>query len=144
MPLFVLDCSITLSWLLPDEKKSSAYKGDFFLDVIAEQGTIVPILWPLEIGNALLYAERRSRIRRDQRKKILNLLEALPITVDTDTNRHAWHETIHLAQEFQLTLYDAAYLELALRQALPLATFDTALIKAAMKKNIYFSPTVDG
>ena len=123
---FVLDCSVAISWLMPDE-----YFEAHFLDQVAEKGAIVPSLWSLEVGNVLLLAERHKRISAEQRHKALYTLLELPIIVDPMTSHHAWLETMELAERYGLTLYDASYLELALRRSLPLATFDKPLKRAA-------------
>ena len=126
MAALVLDCSVAVSWLMPDEDAHTKV-----LERIAEQGAVVPGLWFLEIGNVLLMAERRNRITSYQRLEALSLLQQLPITVDNLSLQHVWHETMNLALQYQLTLYDACYLELAQRLMLPLATYDKSLIKAA-------------
>ena len=126
MPAFVLDCSVTISWFMPDESL-----GFNFLDRLAEEEAVVPSLWSLEIGNVLLFAERKKRITLEQRRKAIHILMELPIIVDTMTSNHAWLETMELAERHNLTLYDASYLELSLRRSLPLATFDKSLKKAA-------------
>lgn len=96
---FVLDCSVTISWFMPDES------FDFnFLDQVAEEGAIVPSLWSLEIGNVLLIAERKKRITLEQRQKAIHILSELPIVVDTMTSNHAWLETMELAERHNLTL----------------------------------------
>jgi predicted nucleic acid-binding protein len=132
---FVLDCSVTISWFMPDES------FDFnFLDQVAEEGAIVPSLWSLEIGNVLLIAERKKRITLEQRQKAIHILSELPIVVDTMTSNHAWLETMELAERHNLTLYDASYLELSLRRSLPLATFDKSLKKAAELSGVCVKP----
>lgn len=128
---FVLDCSVTVSWLMLDES------FDFnFLNQVVEKGAIVPSLWSLEIGNVLLIAERKKRITTEQRQKSIHTLAELPIIVDMQTSDHAWLETMEIAERYDLTLYDASYLELALRRSLPLATFDKSLKRAAEKANV--------
>jgi predicted nucleic acid-binding protein len=117
---------VTISWFMPDESL-----GFDFLDRLAEEGAVVPSLWSLEIGNVLLFAERKKRITLEQRRKAIHILMELPIIVDTMTSNHAWLETMELAERYSLTLYDASYLELSLRRSLPLATFDKSLKKAA-------------
>jgi predicted nucleic acid-binding protein len=92
---------------------------------------VVPAHWRLEVGNALLMAERRGRIRAGRVDAVWRLLAALPIEVDAETNARAWEGAAELARRHGLTLYDAAYLELAARRRLPLATFDGALVRAA-------------
>ena len=101
------------------------------LDQVTENGAIVPSLWSLEVGNVLLIAERKKRITLEQRQKALHTLTELPIVVDAMTSDHAWLETMELAERYDLTLYDATYLELSLRRSLPLATFDNFLKRAA-------------
>jgi predicted nucleic acid-binding protein len=91
----------------------------------------VPQLWPLEVLNGLNMAERRKRIDAARRKGLAAFLRALPITVDADTATEAWDGIQRLAIRFRLTLYDAAYLELAQRRELPLATLDKQLRTAA-------------
>ncbi|MFO1155721.1 MAG: type II toxin-antitoxin system VapC family toxin [Rhodospirillales bacterium] len=133
MPALVLDCSVTLGWLLADEQPAAAAQ---ILDLVAEKGAMAPGLWPLEVGNALLVAERRGRLSSRNRTQALQGLAGLPIEIDDETAGRAWRETLALAEAHNLTLYDAAYLELALRRSLPLATFDTALRTAAVKAGV--------
>ena len=132
---FVLDCSVTISWFMPDESSDLN-----FLERVAKEGAIVTSLWPLEIGNVLLLSERKSRITVEQRQKALHVLTRLPIVVDTMTSNNAWLETMELAERYDLTLYDASYLELSLRRSLPLATFDKQLKKAAELSGVYVLP----
>ncbi len=128
MPALVLDCSATLAWLLADQQPVVAAQ---ILDLVAEKGAMAPGLWPLEVGNALLVAERRGRLSSQNRTEALRGLAGLPIKIDDETAGRAWRETLALAETYHLTVYDAAYLELALRYSLPLATFDAALRIAA-------------
>lgn len=130
-PAFVVDCSVTISWLMPDESFDA-----HSLNQVIEKGAIVPSLWSLEVGNVLLMAERHKRISLQQRHKALYTLIELPIIVDSMTSHHAWLETMELAERYGLTLYDASYLELALRRSLPLATLDKSLKKAAQSAGI--------
>ena len=122
----VLDSSVVLSWCLPDEGGA-----DQIQKTVARAGAIAPAHWPLEVANALLMAERRQRITTDFRNATLQDLGTLPITLDAETSARAWHDTLQLAETHRLTLYDAAYLELAQRRALPLATLDAELGAAA-------------
>lgn len=124
MPALVLDCSVTLAWLLADEQSAAVAA---VLDQVVAEAAIAPSLWPLEVGNALLMAERRGRLSYHHRVQALQDLTDLPIDIDDETTDRAWRETLALAETHRLTLYDAAYLELALRRSLPLATLDTAL-----------------
>jgi predicted nucleic acid-binding protein len=103
---------------------------------VAEAGAVVPALWKLEVANGLQMALRRKRIDSAYRDAALGHLGRMPITVDVDTATHAWTGTLQLADRFGLTLYDAAYLELARRRALPLATLDAQLRDAGRSLGI--------
>jgi predicted nucleic acid-binding protein len=98
---------------------------------VLEDGAYAPDIWKLEVGNTLLLAERHGRIAPEHRARALQQLSTLPIAVDLETAGQAWSGTWQLAQRFRLTLYDAAYLELAQRRALPLATLDRDLRRGA-------------
>ena len=102
-------------------------------EVAAGTTVIVPALWYLEISNVLLIAQRRHRLTAVQRKAALEKLTALQFTVDEEGVRHAFGKTSELAEKYGLTIYDAIYLELALRRSLPLATRDEALKTAAKR-----------
>lgn len=124
----VLDSSATLAWIYGDET-TDAIRAVF--DQVAEAGAVVPALWRLEVANSLTVAVRRNRIDADFRRGALADLALLDISIDPHTDNQAWGETLHLADRYRLTLYDAAYLELAHRRKLPLATLDQALRAAA-------------
>lgn len=124
----VIDASVTLAWYFEDEASPAT---DELLDRIAEAGAVVPPLWRFEVGNGLQMAIRRKRITAVYRDDALAELAAMPITIDPDADAHAWTSTLRLSERFSLTLYDAAYLELAHRRALPLATLDGAMQAAA-------------
>ena len=119
---------MALSWYFEDECSPAA---DALLDRVAEDGAVVPSLWRLEIANGLQIALRRGRINRAFRDRTLAELGRMGITTDPDTDSYAWTNTLQLADRFQLTVYDAAYLELAQRRSLPLATLDKPLRAAA-------------
>jgi predicted nucleic acid-binding protein len=125
----VLDSSATLAWIYGEET-TDAIRAVF--EQVAESGAIVPALWRLEVANSLTVAVRRSRIDAEFRRAALVDLALLDISVDQHTDSRAWNETLHLADQFRLTLYDAAYLELAGRRDLPLATLDRDLRAAAI------------
>jgi predicted nucleic acid-binding protein len=91
----------------------------------------VSLLWPLEVANAVLMGERRQRSTEAQAAKWFGYLRSLPIAVDDATNDRAWGEVLSLARTHRLSACDAAYLELALRRGLPLATLDDQLKAAA-------------
>ena len=124
----VLDASLTLSWFFKDERTPGA---DAVLTEVTEKGAVVPALWRLEVANALQMALRRKRIDAAFRDAALTQLSRLSISADPDTDTYAWTAILQLADRFQLTLYDAAYLELAGRRRLPLATLDRELRDAS-------------
>lgn len=107
------------------------------LDHVTSSGAVVPGLWRLEIANALQTAvRRRQRIDAVYRDTSLAELGYMPIRIDADTNTYAWSTTLRLAERYSLTLYDAAYLELAQRCRLPLASADRDLRRAAPAVNV--------
>jgi predicted nucleic acid-binding protein len=125
----VLDCSIVMAWYFVDE--SDAY-ADLVARRLPDRMAFVPVNWPLEVANTLIIGERRKRSTQAQAARMITYLAAMPISVDDETNLHARTTTLSLARQQDLTAYDAAYLELALRRGLPLATLDGQL-KAAAK-----------
>lgn len=130
---FVVDSSVALTWCFEDEATPTA---DALLMRLTEEGAHAPSLWPLEILNALRAAERRGRITRDARHERIAFLHMLPIVIDPETAAQAWVTTNRLTERFQLTVYDAAYLELAQRLDVPLATLDNELREAASALSI--------
>ncbi len=127
---FVLDCSVTMAWCFSDESDDYA---EAVLDSFGRGEALVPALWPLEVANVLLVAERRHRLTEAQAMRFVDLLGALPITVDKDTPDYALGSVLLIAREHHLSSYDAAYLELAMRVGLPLASRDATLTKAARR-----------
>jgi len=119
---------VTLVWGFEDG--ADAY-ATAILERMPELQAHVPPLWPLEVANALLVGERRRRITPAETARFLAILATFPITVDDETVAHAWLDTMHLARAQNLSSYDAAYLELALRRGLPLAALDGKLKTAA-------------
>jgi predicted nucleic acid-binding protein len=124
---FVVDSPVALAWCFEDEHTRPIMD---LLDRVAETGAIAPSLWPLEALNGLLMAERRRRLDTKRRQRLAGFLRGLPIVSDAETADEAWTATARLAERSRLTLYDAAYLELAQRRKLPLATLDQDLIRA--------------
>ena len=120
----VLDSSVTLSWFFEDERTAATAS---ILEQVIEHGAVVPAIWRLEVANALQSGLRRGRIDAAFRDATLSDLGQLDIVGDPETDGHAWAGTLQLADRFRLTLYDAAYLELAQRRRLPLATLDNDL-----------------
>ena len=128
---FVLDCSATLPWIFASEATTATNR---LLDQLSAGAKAwVPCLWHLELGNVLLGAQRRGRIDRAGIEKFFSCLSVYDIEVDGETMALAWSKTFAFGERFGLTMYDATYLELALRKGLPLASLDSQL-RAAMKK----------
>jgi predicted nucleic acid-binding protein len=125
---FVLDGSVTLAWLFHDEADPYA---DAIIAKLPALAMLVPRLWHLEIANVLLVGERRGRCSQADTTSWLSYLSGLPILVDHATEAHAWADTLNLARQHGLTSYDAAYLELAMREGVPLASVDAKLKAAA-------------
>jgi predicted nucleic acid-binding protein len=131
---FVLDASVALAWCFPEESSPGAEK---LLDSLAGGSTaIIPPLWPFEVANALLTAERRKRVSMAQVTAILKKLALLPIAVDAVQVESVFGDVLAVARQGQLTEYDAAYLELALRESLPLATLDDQLRREARNAGV--------
>ena len=120
----VLDASLTMAWYFDDESTAAT---DALLDRVSDAGAVAPTVWRLEVANAFQTAIRRKRIDAAYRDGALTELALLPIAIDADTDTFAWTTTLRLAERFTLTVYDAAYLELAQRRSLPLATLDEPL-----------------
>lgn len=129
----VLDASMALAWLFEDEATETAYG---VLERVSDGGAVVPALWHLETANALHTAARRGRCDTGFVDGSLASLAQLPIAVDEATCARAWSDTLALARSDGLTLYDAAYLELAQRRGLPLASCDRALVEAARRHRL--------
>ena len=136
----VLDSSATLAWIYGDETTERIRR---LFDSVADDGAVVPALWRLEVANSLTVAVRRGRIDADFRRAALVDLALLDITTDDQTGVQAWGETLNMADRFQLTVYDAAYLELAERRTLPLATLDAELRAAAKALGVRLVGTDD-
>lgn len=130
---FVLDGSVALAWLFHDEQDPYA---DAIVAKLPAVEMLVPRLWHLEVANVLLVGERRGRCTAADVTTWLGYLSALPVVVDAETEARAWADTVALARRNDLTEYDAAYLELALRTRLPLATLDRKLKSAAVAVGI--------
>ncbi len=131
--LLVLDASVALAWGLEDE--SNPYT-DAVLDALKHGEAVVPAIWPLEVANALWVAERRGRVTEATVAGFLEYLRALPIVVEQVTPEQVFSRVLPLAREQGLSVYDAAYLDLAMRLALPLATQDGALRAAASRVGV--------
>lgn len=125
---FVLDASLTLAWHFEDEIRDDAER---LADRANDEGVVVPHHWFLEVSSALLRGERRRRTSAELTSSFLERLESLPMEIDVTEPRMISSALLPLAREQRLSPYDAAYLELADRRRLPLATLDASLVRAA-------------
>ena len=133
MNRFVIDASVVMAWAFEDE---SAPYADQVLDSLAKSVALAPPIWPAEVANVLVTAERRRRLPPGQGLRFLALLRNLPIEIAPNADLAAAEQMLTVAHEFTLSAYDAAYLALALSGGFPLATQDDALRKAARKAHI--------
>ena len=122
---FVIDASVTASRLLPDETDARAEQAYALLDT---DSAVMPGLWWFELRNALVINERRGRLSEADTTLFLNSVARLPVRLDRDPDGTT---VLMLARRHRLTVYDASYLELALRRGLPLASLDGELRQAA-------------
>ena len=129
----VLDASVALTWCFKNEATAAA---DQVLERLAAEAASVPAIWHLEIANALALSERRRRITPARSAEFITLLETLEIVVDEETATRALGRVLDLAREERLTAYDAAYLELAMRLGIPLASKDGDLCDAAERLGV--------
>jgi len=123
----VIDASVALAWCFPDEASDYA---DGVLVALEGRTAMVPTIWPVEIANALLVGERRKRIRQPEVRRFVELLKGLSILEDGQPFADTVSNILPLAREHDLSAYDAAYLDVAIRHGAPLATLDKALQKA--------------
>ena len=135
---FVLDSSLTMAFVFADEATADT---DKLLDSLGQGAkALTAPLWRWEVGNALLMAERWRRVTAADSQSHLTALQVLPVELDDGASREAWHAAMLLARKHQLTLYDAAYLELAMRHGLPLGSCDMELRKAAKSEGVKTLP----
>ena len=119
-----------MAWCFEDE---AAGYADGVLQKLAKREAVVPAIWPLEVANVLLVGERRKRLTKADSSRFLELLQGLPITIDVQATSRAFGEIMSVARSLTISAYDAAYVELAMREGLNLATLDGRLSKAASK-----------
>jgi predicted nucleic acid-binding protein len=130
----VADAPVALAWCFEDENSRLAEKVLDLLSTGVE--ALVPAISPLELANALLTAERRKRITTAQVTGLLRRISKLPITVEPMPPAYAFEQVLSVARQQEVTEYDAAYVELALREGLPLATLNAKLRRAARPAGI--------
>ena len=126
--MFVLDCSMTMAWAFHDETTPGTLDA---LELAAREACVAPSVWPLEVCDAVLTAQRRGRFSSEDVTLFLDLVAGLRVSVDDLALRRAIDQVLPLAARHALSSYDAAYLELALRKNAPLATLDAGLARAA-------------
>jgi predicted nucleic acid-binding protein len=131
--MLVLDCSVALSWYFEDEQSPFVMQ---IMDRVIEDGAVVPAIWRYEIANCFQSAIRRRRIDALYRDESLKSLISLDIEIEAESLDQVWTRVAILAGQYRLSVYDAAYLELAQRRALPLATLDEALAQAAREAGV--------
>jgi len=130
---FVVDNSVVMAWCFQDEASQYA---DAILDSLEVSKAIVPSIWPLEVGNVLLVAERRKRLSEAGSARFIALLTELPIMIEQESPERMMREILALAREHQISSYDASYLDLAMRKGVSIATLDDGLIKAAERSQV--------
>ncbi len=124
---------MTMAWILPDESTPRTVQ---LRDSLIERTGVVPGLWPVEVASVLLVATRRGRIEERMWSPLVRQIGSLPIETDSETGRRALTDALLLAHEHVLSVYDATYLELAIRRRLPLATLDGELTAAARRAGV--------
>jgi predicted nucleic acid-binding protein len=133
---FVLDNSVAMRWHLESEKQADQKYAQAVLVSLAEVDALVPNLWHLEAANVLLGAEKRGDSSTGEVERFISQLENLPLHVDPLTANQSFGRVMALARAYKLSSYDAAYLELAIREGLPIATLDKDLLKASKKADV--------
>jgi len=133
---FILDNSVAMRWHLESEKASDQKYAEMVLVSLSGADALVPNLWHLEATNVLLGAEKRGDTTTGEVERFIAQLENLPLHVDPLTANQSFNRVMTLARAYKLSSYDAAYLELSIREGLPIATLDRDLIKAAKKADI--------
>lgn len=135
--MFVLDSSVALAMLLPDEDSAAA---DALASRLAEGSVAVPTIWPLEVRNAMLAALRSRRITAAEFDERLQVLALLPVELEPPADVAALKRVVALARRHDLSVYDASYIDLAKQRGLPLATLDAKLRKACKTQRIAVLP----
>ena len=135
---FVVDNSVVMSWCFKDEQDRYA---DAILDRLEESTAVVPSIWPLEVVNVLLVAERKNRLSEADSTRFVTLLIQLPIMVEQDQPERMMRDILTVARAHNISSYDASYLDLAMRMDIPIATLDNNLRSAAHRAHV---PIVEG
>jgi predicted nucleic acid-binding protein len=130
---FVIDNSVVMTWCFKDETNKYA---DSVLDSLELSTAFVPSIWPLEVGNVLLVAERKKRLSEADSTRFIILLAELPIVIEPEPPDRMMRNILTLAREQKISTYDASYLDLAMRKGIPIATLDKGLKKAAKRSQV--------
>jgi len=130
---FVIDTSVVMTWCFKDETSKYA---DAILDSLEVSIAVVPSIWPLEVGNVLLVAERKKRLGEADSTRFIALIAELPIMIEQEPPERMMKEILALAREHKLSTYDASYLDLSMRKGLPIATLNNGLIAAAKRSQV--------
>ena len=133
---FVLDASVALLWLVPQTNPAGVDYAEATLTALKESQAVVPSLLALETANVVAKVEAKGIVTEADSQRFISLLGQLNMVTDQATAKHALGDTLNLARRYKLSAYDAAYLELALRMGLPLATLDADLAKAATSAGV--------
>ena len=128
---FILDASVAILWLVPETNAAGVGYASAVLKKLKESQALVPPLWSLEVANVIAKVESKGIVTEADSQRFIAIIGRLNIVTDQAMATHALGDTLNLARRFRLSSYDAAYLELALRNGLPLATLDADLVKAA-------------
>ena len=131
---FVADASVAIAWVHPAQATSET---EAMLDrLVAGDSLVVPALWPLEVANALTVLRRRRKLTPDEARNAIEIIRELPVVIDHEAAAIAFTRLVDLASKYELTIYDAAYIELAARRELPLASNDARMKQAAIRSGV--------
>jgi predicted nucleic acid-binding protein len=131
---WVIDASIGFAWVHPDQATTETER--LLQEIEAGTRVVVPMLWYLEVANGLLVLQRRRKLTSKERRLAMETLSGLNLIADDESYRAAFRKTSELAEKYGLSVYDAVYLETAMRRRLPLASCDQALLAAARRCGI--------
>jgi len=130
---FVVDNSVVMTWCFSDATNKYS---DTILDSLNTSTALVPSIWPLEVGNVLLVAERRKRLTEADSTRFIALLSELPIVIEQEQPERMMKDILALARKYKISTYDASYIDLAMRKGLPIASLDKDLRKAARRSRV--------
>ena len=131
---FVADASVAIAWVHPAQATSET---EAMLDrLVAGDSLVVPALWPLEVANALTVLRRRRKLTPDEARNAIEIIRELPVVIDHEASAIAFTRLVDLASNYELTIYDATYIELAARRELPLASNDARMKQAAIRSGV--------